>query len=76
MVNKKESCPHLEECSQQILEGDACVCEERIDNEWSFGDCFKYGDLASNVPVGKNMPTKTPKEWLKQLEEKKDETKN
>jgi len=70
MKNKKESCPHLDECNQQILEGDACICKERIDNEWSFDDCFKYNDLASNVPTGKNHPTKTAKEWLNQLEEK------
>ena len=65
MENKQEKCPHLEKCKQQITLDDSMICEERIDNEWSFDDCFKYNDLESNAKYNEEGPTKTPKEWLK-----------
>lgn len=64
MTNKKEKCPHIEKCKQKILQSDSLLCEERIDDEWSFDDCFKFNDLESNVQLDKDAPTKTAKEWL------------
>jgi hypothetical protein len=72
MENKKQKCPHLEKCKQQIVESDANLCEELIDDQWSFDDCFKYNDLQANADYGPNhhkkSVTKTPKEWLSLLE--------